>query len=498
MSTPTIQPHELTTNRKALSVNLDNSIYGTFAEIGAGQETARHFFKAGGAAGTIAKSMSAYDMTYSDTIYGKSQRYVSHERLEQMLEHEYRLLSERLGEDRGGDSRFFVYANTVATHSYSYKGEAHGWMGLRYQSEPGGPPNDIICHVRMRDGNAASQQNALGIAGVNLIFAAHFYLDDRALFIQSLADFVTTGRIEVDVLKFEGPDFQNVDNRLVALELVEHGMTNAALFGPGEGVLHVSNALYKKPVLVERGSFRPVTQVNCDMLESARERFAETSEIDPGNIVVLFEVTMNNLLKGGELDKSDFLARVDTLISLGHHVLISNYSEYYRLSAYFRRYTDKPIVLVLGPNNLLEIFNRRYYNHLEGGILEGCGRLFKEDVRLFIYPMTGKRFNDYLHNRGLPTAETAHIEDFPDDGLVDAESLRVPHDLRLLYRYLRENGDILPVRDFNEERLSINAGNLLHKIRRGEPGWEEHVPGPAARIIKERGLWSHPGHPAQA
>ena len=386
----------LTTNRKALTVNLNEQQYGTFAEIGAGQEVARMFFQAGGASGTIAKSISAYDMAFSDAIYGKAPRYVSKERLALMLSHEYDLLIQRLAAQRGERTTFFVFADTVATKSYKGNNEAHGWMGVRFQSEPGGPPSDIVLHVRMWDRENVLQQQALGIIGVNLIYGAFYYRQDPRRLIQSLLDNLGSDRIEVDMCRFSGPAFPGVDNRLMSLHLVRHGLTNAVMYSPNGDVLQPSEVLYKKAILVERGSFRPVTHVNVDMLNCATAQFVQEPLVKGKDVMVLMEITMNNLLAAGAIDGADFLSRVDVLGDIGFTVLISNYSEYYRLTSYFRRYTKEMIGVAMGINNLLEIFNEKYYENLEGGILESFGRLFRNAVKLYVYPMRQEAYDRYL------------------------------------------------------------------------------------------------------
>src|SRR5215216_2169262 len=378
---------EIGTDEKALHINLDSAKYGTFAEIGAGQEVARWFFRVGAASGTIAKSMSAYDMTFSDAIYGKAPRYVSRERLALMLDREYELLIERLAATRGDRTTFFVFADTVSAKNFLGTNEAHGWMGVRFQTTPGSEPSDIFLHVRMWDKENVLQQQALGIVGTNLIYGAFYYYEEPKKLIESLLDNLSSARIEVDMLKFSGPAFKQVDNRLMSLHLVHFGLTNAVMFGPSGDVLQPSEVLYKKTILVERGSFRPVTHVNVDMLNCATAQFVQEPEVKGKDVVVLMEITMNNLLAAGELDAADFLSRVDILGDIGFTVLISNYSEYYRLTSYFRRYTKEMIGVTMGINNLLEIFNEKYYENLEGGILESFGRLFRNAVKLYIYPM---------------------------------------------------------------------------------------------------------------
>ncbi|HTB64280.1 MAG TPA: TonB-dependent receptor [Opitutales bacterium] len=492
----TTQREKLSTSQKALAINLDAEIYGTFAEIGAGQEVARHFFQAGGAAGTIAKSMSAYDMKFSDDIYGKAHRYVSRERLQQMLDHEYQLLTERLGEVRGDRTTFFVYANTVAAASFKGNTECHGWMGMRLQLRPHGPPNDIIIHVRMWDKTALSQQDALGIIGVNLVYGAALLHTDIQEFIVSLADNLGIQRIEVDMIEFNGPDFEHVENRSICLHLVQHGLTNAVLYSPDRHVLQPSEILYKKAILVERGSFRPVTHVNIDMLDAAGAQFLQDEKNRGEEVVVLMEITIHNLLAGGELNLDDFLARVDTLAALGYHVLISNYSEFFRLTDYFRRFTKKMVGIALGINNLLEVFNEQYYDNLAGGILEACGRLFKENTRMYVYPMKGSGYNRYLSEQagnatatgGPPAPQGMPI---PGDWLITAQNLQVKIHLRNLYAYLLENHYIEPLLGFHSENLGIFSRDVLKKISDGDPSWEKLVPAQAAVIIKDRHLWGY-------
>lgn len=490
----------LTTNRKALTINLDERKYGTFAEIGAGQEVARIFFQAGGASHTIAKTISAYDMTFSDAIYGKAPRYVSEERLFTMLGHEYELLLERLAEKRGDRTAFFVFADTVTTKSAKQAAnEAHGWMGIRFQTEPEAPPSDIILHVRMWDKEAVQQQEALGIAGTNLIYGAFYYRDDPMRFIESLVDNVGTTRVEVDMVKFTGPAFDHIDNRLMSLYLVQHGLTNAVMFSPTGDVLQPSEVLYKKAVLVERGSFRPVTHVNVDMLNCATAQFVQEPLVKNKDVIVLMEITMNNLLAAGALDAQDFLSRVDLLGELGFTTMVSNYSEYYRLTSYFRRYTKEMIGVVMGINNLLEIFNEKYYEHLEGGILESFGRMFRNAVKLYIYPMRQDAFDRYLATgqSAGPASITSHA--FAANVLITAKNVQVTDHLRNLYAHLLENHYIDTIVGFDPHILGIFSRDVLKKLKDGDPTWEHLVPISVAAAIKKRHLFGYtPPAPAEA
>jgi len=483
----------LTTNRKALTINLDEQKYGTFAEIGAGQEVARVFFQAGGAAGTVAKSMSAYDMTFSDSIYGKAPRYVSRERLVTMLDHEFDLLRERLAESRGDRTAFFVFADTVAAKSFKGNNECHGWMGIRFQPEPGAEPSDIIIHVRMWDRDNLLQQQAIGIVGTNLVYGAFYYRNDPARLVASLVDNVGSDRIEVDMLKFTGPEFAGIDNRLMSLKLVQYGLTNAVMFGPDGDVQQPSEVLRRKAILVERGSFRPVTHVNVDMLNCACAQFLQEPAVKGKDIVVLMEITMNNLLAAGDLDPADFLSRVDLLGDIGLSVLISNYSEYYRLTSYFRRYTGEMIGVAMGINNLLEVFKEQYYENLPGGILESFGRLFRNAVKLYIYPMRRATYERYLREGNaldLGSGES-HVPDFAANVLVTARNVQVSERLRNLYAHLMENHYIDCIVGFNPDILDIFSRDVLRRLQSNDASWERMVPQPVVEAIKRRKLFGY-------
>lgn len=456
-------------NQKALELNLDPRIYGTFAEIGAGQEVARRFFYVGAAAGTVAKTMSAYDMTFSDAIYGTVERYVSRQRLWGMLDHEFSLLRERLDTKIGAEKTFFVFADTVAARSYHSHTESHGWMGIRFQTVPRGPVNEIIIHVRMLDEENIAQQEALGVMGVNLIYGAFRHYRDPDKLIGTLLDDLSAKRIEVDMIRFSGPDFAGVDNRLMSLQLVAQGLGRAAMFRADGEVLQPSEELYKRAVLVERGSFRPVTLVTYEMLHRAYEDFYPREEKAPRGVITLAEITMQNLLSSGDLDARDFLDRTDILGALGQTVLVSNFGEYFRLVDYMARYTNEAIGLALGVPALQEIFLEKYYTGLEGGILEGLGRLFKTNVRLYAYPRVAS-----------------------DGTVVTADNLRVDPKLHHLYAYLRENEFIVPVSGYRQDILGIKSPDVLAKLRAGDPEWENCVPPEVAKIISERRLLGCP------
>ncbi|MBV8175988.1 MAG: TonB-dependent receptor [Verrucomicrobia bacterium] len=440
----------------------------------------------------MAKSLSAYDMKFSDAFYGKAARYVSRERLELMLNREYDLLIQRLEATRGDRSCFFVFADTVAAKSFKGNNECHGWMGMRFQAQPKTPPSDVILHVRMQDKENLLQQQALGIIGVNLVYSAFYYINDQDRFIRSLADNLTSGRIEVDMISFSGPLFANVDNRIMSLKLVEYELTNAVMFSPKGEVVQPSEILYKKAVVVERGSFRPVTLVNLDMIRCALAQFKAEPVPEKVDIVVLMEITMHNLLATGNIDYQDFLARIDTLAAVGNHVFVSNYLEFYRLIAYFRRYTKHMVGFVMGINNLLEVFNERYYENLEGGILESIGRLFNNLVKLYIYPMRINAYDRYCMQNPSDSPTTAlgkSEHPLAIDVWINAINLQVQLHLRNLYAHLLENGYLVPLVGSDQSIMDIFSRDVLAKIQRGESGWDTMVPEKVAAIIKERGLF---------
>ncbi len=458
------------THQKALRVNLDPRWYGTVAEIGAGQEVARWFFRVGGAAGTIAKSISAYDMAVSDAIYGEADRYVSAGRLQAMLDHEYQLNIERLGDKRGDTTSFFAFANTVVARSYKGTNECHGWMGLKFQAHPRDDPSQVILHVRMLDVEASLQQEAIGIVGINLLHGAFFQHHEPEALLESLLDRLTVGRIEIDMIEFRGIEFRHVDSRLMALKLVQLGLSGLAMFGPDRTVLQPSEALRKRALLVERGSFRPTTLVNLDMLECALAKF----ESDPGvagvPVLPLAELTMRNLLAGGEdVDRRDFLARADLMAACGMTVVISDYFEYYRLAAYLAERTNARIGIVMGIPSLFELFDESSYAQLPGGILESFGRLFKNDLRIYVYPLR----------------RTAA------DELQTVDTIEVDAGLRPLYDYLAMRGSFVPLDNYRDEYLDIFSRDVLKRIASGDRAWETMVPPEVAGLIKQKSFFEY-------
>ena len=461
----------LTAAQKALSVNLDNTIYGTFSEIGAGQETVRHFFRAGGASGTIAKAMSAYDKDFSDAIYGieRDNRYVTENRLRKMVNHEYGLITQRLSREKHPDKKFFSFANTVATINFTKTFKGHGWLGIRFQIAPNKAPNDIIIHIRMHENEARYQQETIGQMGVNLIHAAFNLYQEPKKLLLALYDNISLDSIEIDMINFEGPDFKDVDNRLMSLQLIKNGFTEAVIFGPEGNNLLPADLLYKKNILAIRGSFRPVTKVNIDMIKKGYAMFTEEKKVDKEKLIVLFEITLNNLLADGELDEQDFLDRADILCSLGQTVLISKYQEYFKLVDYFARYSSRRMGLIMGVPNLIEVFNEKYYRGLTGGVLEAFGRLFSKDIKIYVYP----------------------FKESDQEDPITLSEIRVHPRLRPFFDYLVYNGRLVDIKNFDESILNIFSREVLRKIRMGDPGWEECLPAYVDDIIKEKHLFGY-------
>jgi hypothetical protein len=461
---------KLTTQEKALRINLSKAIYGSFAEIGAGQEVAANFFKVGGASGTIAKTISAYDMKFSDAIYGVCDRYVCEDRLLQMLDHEYVLLPERLPQ-RIETTRFFAFSDTVEIVNYERTNQGHGWMGLRFQLRPHSDPNECVIHVKMHDTDPLQQQLALGIVGVNMLYGCMFMTDPEEI-LMSLIDGLTNRRIEVDMFRLSGPDFKHVDNRLMALKMVKNGLTKAAMFGPMGNVMQPSDELYKKHVLVLRGRFRPPTHVNVDMLLASRRHFRREPDVDRSKIVLLTELTLNDLSPDGKIDEKDFLHRADIICSLGQSVLISNYFEYYRLVDYLSRITKgKKIGIIMGIHALQKVFEEKTYENIRGGILECFASLFGHNVKLYIYPSLEKSGSLFT------------LKDFEKD---------LPPNLKSLFRYLMDNNKLEDINDANTKNLNIISDNVLAMIKKGEPGWEKFVPHKVEEAIKQHGLFDYP------
>ena len=460
----------LSTVDKALRINLNEHIYGTFAEIGAGQEVARHFFRAGGASGTIAKTMSAYDRGFSDAIYGAEQdkRYVTKSRLSKMLKHEINLLETRVDRKNNPEKMFFAFANTVATIDFAKKFKGHGWMGIRFQTDSQQEYSEIQMHVRFHLIDAKAQQEALGIMGVNLIYGAYYKHNKPRSLIKYLYDHIDPHAIEIDTINFSGPLFENVDNRLLSLDLVKNGMTQAVMFGPdGKNILPAA-VLYKKNILAIRGSFRPVTKVNEDMYEKSYKMISNDSDFNLEKTISIFEITLSNLLSGqSDINEQDFLDRAELLCSSGKTVMITNFQEYYKLSDYFSNYTTKKTVMTMGVDNLIKVFEDKYYSNLSGGILEAFGKLFKHNIEIYLYPL------------------------IKGEKLIDSSNLQVEDNMKNLYKYFKDNQKIRDIEDFNKSLLNIYSWEVLEEIKNNSPGWEQKLPEAISKLIKEKKLFGY-------
>lgn len=471
---------KLNPGQKALQINLDAKKYGAFAEIGAGQEVARWFFHVGKASGTVAKTISAYDMAVSDAIYGPSDRYVSRKRLQAMLDHEFNLLLQRLDKTVGDRRTFFAFANTVATKHISKAGEegGHGWLGIKFQNLPRSEPSTIIIHTRMLDWETTRQQEAIGILGVNLIHGAFYQHLEPERLIGSLLDSLSWQRIEVDMIKFSGPAFLGVDNRLMALQLVQQWLTEAAMFTADGETIIPGELLWKKPVLVERGSFRPLTNPMRDMLDRAQEMFVREAALQGEEPVVIFEMTLRQLQIGDAIDHRDFLDRVDTLRPLGKAVLISNFLRYHRLVTYLSRHTQKPIGLPIGLVRLRDVMDEKFYTDMPGGLMESLGQLFKNGAKLYVYPSLDKKTGK----------------------LTTVENLEVAPNLRHLYAHLVENKFIENIANYDAATLKIYSGDVLAKIQAGDESLAQLIPPQIFEVIKAKRLfgWRQKAVPAGA
>jgi len=457
---------------KALRINLNENIYGTFAEIGAGQETVRQFFRAGGASGTIAKAMSAYDKSFSDAIYGneKKQRYVTEDRLKKMLSHEVKLIEDRLSRDEYPNKMFFSYANTVATIDFAKRFKGHGWVGIKYQIDSEQEEyNEITLHIRFKETDARLQQETLGKLGTNLIYGAYYKYNRPKKLLRYLYDHIDKDQLEIDTINFSGPEFKDVDNRLMSLQLLKNGMTDAVMFSPDGNNVLPARVLYKKNILAFRGSFRPVTKVNMDMYEKSYEIFINENKVQKEKTQVVFEITLSNLrASGGEIDEQDFMDRARLLCSLGQTVLISNFQEYYKLVEYFNLYSKNRMGLAMGINNLIDIFDEKYYRHLSGGILEAFGKLFYKDLKVYLYPMLNE-------NKTMTTSD----------------DLKVHPRMKELYKFFKFNGKLVDIKNYDPEILNIFSRTVLKMISKDEHGWEEMLPEGVADIIKEQKLFGY-------
>jgi hypothetical protein len=457
--------------RKALMLNLDATKYGTIAEIGGGQEVARNFFQAGGASGTVAKTISAYDKTFSDHLYndGKSGRYVCLPRLEKMLNAEYNELIEVLGTKRESQMRFFAFANTVETLNFKKDNQGGGWLGVKFELSTPGEPNEVVIHVRLKENDGILQQFTLGSIGVNLIFACFYYHSTPNTFLQSLLDNLDTDRVEITMARMSGPDLEYVDNRLLCLQLVKNNMTSAVVFDRCGKVEQPSDFLYKRNAIVLRGRFHPITYVGFDILKTSYALFKTEQGYSRDTTLQICELTLNNLLEEGNINERDFLERVDLLNGMGQNVLVSNFREFYRLVDYLGQFKLNNLRIVVGLPTFKKVLEKSYYENLRGGILEAMGRMFPNNTRFYIYPSIDKKTGKLL--------------------LVD--DVEMEDDVRHIFNYLVDNKKIRNLRKAKSEWLHISSQEVLKLIAEGNKKWEKMVPKYVLHTIKAKGLFGY-------
>ncbi len=458
------RPPRATTAQKALEFNLDPLLYGSIAEIGAGQEVARHFFRVGGASGSIAKTTSAYDMRFSDAIYGADAtgRYVTRDRLLRMLDHEYELIIERVAADRPRESRYFVFADTVAARRFGVESEDHGWLGLLFQHEPGAVPSRIVIHIGLFDETNQDQQEALGILGVNLIDSAFRYHADAESLVDSLTENLSWGRVEVDAVEFDGPAFAGVDRLALGLRVVSSSLGPVVVFGPDGRVALPADLLYRKVPLILRGSFRPFTRVHADMAERGADRLAAELGVGRGDIQLLHEMNIARFLYEGVDEVSDLQPRVEMLNELGAYVMVTSHLRFFRLAEHFHRHALRRIAFLLSVADLDTIFDDAYYAGLDGGMLQAMARLFASDSKLLVYP------------------------NLSADGTVrTADTLQLPETHAHLYRHLVCNRRILGLEADPENLVPFAPDALGALIAAGDPRWRELVPVPVQARIGE-------------
>lgn len=449
------------TQEKAFRINMDKMFYGSFAEIGAGQETANWFFRSSGAAGTVAKTISAYDMTVSDSLYGPVRRYVSEERLKQMMDYEYKQLIHRLGEKRGKETCFFSFCNTVKCKGYRDNGPWSAWIGVRFQLRPEAEPSDLVMHVRLLVPDHDLQMRVLGILGVNLLHALFYKRERMEEFVQCVGDNLDRSLYEVDLMRFSGNGFSMFDNRILALQLVRGGLSEATLFCPDGSVAQPADLLYKRPIVLMRGSFLPLCKIHLEMMDSVRSKFYEAlPEEQRSREIDICEISLTNLLRGSDVDLLDFLDRADALAALGKTVMVTNITHFHRISTLLNQFTREPIAIALSIGLLNELFKDKWAD-TPGGILASMGHIFVNNTKFYVTPWINRKTGEF----------------------VTASTYRAPEKYRYLYRHLREDGDIVDVPYFNQKLLFQTPRDIIRMIDAGNEEWKEYVPEEAFRMV---------------
>jgi hypothetical protein len=436
---------KLDAHHKALTINLDTSTFGSFAEIGAGQEVARWFLFVGGASGTVAKTISAYDKEVSDDLYGSGSRYVSKERLEAMLDNEWTQLLTQLSKTRGPQTRFFCFVNTVSARNFAGTNDAHGWIGLRFQLQPGGPPNDVLLHINLRDPSNVLQQQAVGILGVNLIYAAFYEVQTWESFLEGLAQDVVADRIEIDYVDLRGPAFENWDRRALQVHLVRAGLAEAVFFPAKGSTVPPTEVLHKKAVVLAPGYFGhsdPAhAHVHLQLLASAIQELQGDLGESKSAPAGFFCLTLAPLTPDEPAPEvPDLLRRIDALLAAGGDVLLFRKPELYNMTALVNRHTQAPVRFVAGLSLVIRAFEDVYHN-LEGRLLEALARLFAENVRIYVYPMTATDLQEWLKSTSANGWEWSET-----NGWVSASQLRCAPPLGHLFAYLLASNFYIPMR----------------------------------------------------
>ncbi|OIO99262.1 MAG: hypothetical protein AUJ98_11755 [Bacteroidetes bacterium CG2_30_33_31] len=461
--------HEIIpTNRKALKINIDTNFYGSFAEIGGGQEVARYFFQAGGSSRTVAKSISAYDKSFSDELYNKGNqgRYVSEDRLLKMLHEEYSQLTNVL-EKTSSESKFFAFADTFEILNFAKTNQGHGWMGVKFQLTPDGQVNTVLLNVKLLENDGLLQQRTVGTLGVNLLYACINYYEHPNVFLLSLLDNLSKDRLRITMIRMEGADLEYVDNRLLAVQLVKNGMTHAIMFDKDGNVAPPSDMLYKKNVLVLRGSFRPITNIALDILNRSMNLFQLDEDYEPDNTLSFCELTLNAISHEGIIDEKDFLERVNMLNDIGQNVMVSDLKEFYKLVSFFSQFALKQLRIIIGVPTLEKVLDKKYYEDLNGGILEALGYMFPKDTKMYIYP-TMKKGSENIFN---------------------SKNINLEKDVAILYEYLLNNRFILDIQTSMMKELYIKSHEVLQMIKDDNKDWIRYVPISTAKTIKERKLF---------
>jgi hypothetical protein len=435
---------KLDTHHKALTLNLDQSNFGSFAEIGAGQEVARWFLVAGAASGTVAKTISAYDKEVSDDLYGSGSRYVSKQRLEAMLESEWKQLLTQLSKTRGPNTRFFSFVDTISARNFAGTNEPHGWVGLRFQSEPGGPANDILLHINMLDPANVPEQEAIGILGVNLIYSAFYALQTKESFLEGVAEDVVKERIEIDYIDVRGPAFETWDRRSLLVYLASAGLAEAVFFPSKGPEVPPTEALYKKAVVLAPGYFGHVDaehgQVHAQLLASGVQQLQNELGATHAVPAGFFCLTASSFIPNEPPPQiPDLIRRIDALLATGGDVLLFRQSELYQMTPVVNRYTKAPVRFVSGLSLVIRAFED-LYGHLEGSRLEALGRLFAQNVRIYAYPMTAGDLREWLNSVSMTGWEWNET-----DGWVSAAQLRRAPPLGHLFDYLLASNFLIPM-----------------------------------------------------